>query len=103
MDNLKPGDHFYIPSWALGKKQRQRTRNILITRTKPKTRNILITKTKYVPILIVANPHLPEKTSQKEETKATIRCIPFDAENEKGKCILTGKPSNKRVLFAIAY
>jgi prolyl-tRNA synthetase len=39
----------------------------------------------------------------KEETKATIRCIPFDAETEKGKCILTGKPSERRVLFAIAY
>jgi prolyl-tRNA synthetase len=39
----------------------------------------------------------------KEETKATIRCIPFDAEIEKGKCIYSGKPSDKRVLFAIAY
>ncbi|HEX2921987.1 MAG TPA: proline--tRNA ligase [Bacteroidales bacterium] len=39
----------------------------------------------------------------KEETKATIRCIPFDAPEEKGKCILTGKPSNKRVLFARSY
>jgi len=39
----------------------------------------------------------------KEETKATIRCIPFDAEVEEGKCIYTGKPSEKRVLFAIAY
>jgi prolyl-tRNA synthetase len=39
----------------------------------------------------------------KEETKATIRCIPFDAPVEEGKCIRTGKPSNKRVLFARAY
>ncbi|MDE6483383.1 MAG: proline--tRNA ligase [Rikenellaceae bacterium] len=39
----------------------------------------------------------------KEETKATIRCIPLDAEPEEGKCILTGKPSHRRVLFAIAY
>jgi prolyl-tRNA synthetase len=39
----------------------------------------------------------------KEETKATIRCIPLDAEEEEGKCIYTGKPSGKRVLFAIAY
>jgi len=39
----------------------------------------------------------------KEETKATIRCLPFDAEVEKGKCIYSGKPSEKRVLFAIAY
>lgn len=39
----------------------------------------------------------------KEETKATIRCIPIDAKEEEGKCIYTGKPSNKRVLFAKAY
>ncbi|GAA5042215.1 proline--tRNA ligase [Marivirga lumbricoides] len=39
----------------------------------------------------------------KEETKATIRCIPLDAKEESGKCIYTGKPSNKRVLFAKAY
>lgn len=39
----------------------------------------------------------------KEETKATIRCIPLDAEVEIGKCIYSGKPSNKRVLFAKAY
>lgn len=39
----------------------------------------------------------------KNETKATIRCIPFDSPEEEGKCILTGKPSNKRVLFAKAY
>jgi len=39
----------------------------------------------------------------KEYTKATIRCIPNDAENEQGSCVLTGKPSTKRVLFAKAY
>ena len=39
----------------------------------------------------------------KELTKATIRCIPFDTENESGNCVLTGKPSNQRVLFAKAY
>ena len=39
----------------------------------------------------------------KEETKATIRCIPFDNPQEEGKCILTGKPSHQRVLFAISY
>ncbi|BDD06122.1 proline--tRNA ligase [Aureibacter tunicatorum] len=39
----------------------------------------------------------------KEKTKATIRCIPFDTPEEEGTCILTGKPSNKRVLFAKAY
>ncbi len=39
----------------------------------------------------------------KEETKATIRCVPLDAKEEAGVCIFTGKPSNKRVLFAKAY
>ncbi len=39
----------------------------------------------------------------KEQSKATIRCIPFDNPQEAGKCILTGKPSKERVLFARAY
>jgi prolyl-tRNA synthetase len=37
------------------------------------------------------------------ETKATIRCIPFDRKKEAGKCVLTGKPSEGRVVFAKAY
>ncbi len=39
----------------------------------------------------------------KEKAKATIRCIPLDNPQENGKCILTGKPSIQRVLFARAY
>ncbi len=39
----------------------------------------------------------------KELTKATIRCIPNEVEEEPGKCILTGKPSKYRVVFAKAY
>ncbi len=39
----------------------------------------------------------------KEQTKATIRCIPLDNKMESGSCILTGKPSTQRVLFAKAY
>jgi len=39
----------------------------------------------------------------KQETKATIRCIPFNSKEEKGKCVYSGKPSEKRVLFAKAY
>jgi len=39
----------------------------------------------------------------KEETKATIRCIPFDKKTEQGKCVYSGRPSNGRVLFAKAY
>ena len=39
----------------------------------------------------------------KEETKATIRCIPLEREHEKGACMVTGKPSAGRVVFARAY
>lgn len=39
----------------------------------------------------------------KDETKATIRCIPLNNKREAGKCILTGKPSSQRVIFARAY
>jgi prolyl-tRNA synthetase len=39
----------------------------------------------------------------KDETKATIRCIPLDGEEEVGKCMVTGKPSKQRVIFARAY
>ncbi len=39
----------------------------------------------------------------KEETKATIRCIPMDNPREQGRCIYSGKPSDQRVLFAVAY
>lgn len=46
-----------------------------------------------------------EETEEKikNETKATIRCIPLDSPIENGVCILTGKPSQRRVLFAKAY
>ena len=48
-------------------------------------------------------PETEEKI--KEETKATIRCIPVDSAVcvEEGKCIYSGKPSSQRVLFAISY
>ncbi len=39
----------------------------------------------------------------KEETKATIRCIPLDARPDPGKCIFSGRPSERRVVFAQAY
>ena len=50
----------------------------------------------------------PETEEQiKNDTKATIRCIPLDAlpghKQEEGKCMVTGKPSAGRVVFAIAY
>ena len=39
----------------------------------------------------------------KEETKATIRCIPLNNALESGMCVYSGKPSTQRVLFALAY
>ncbi len=39
----------------------------------------------------------------KEETKATIRCIPFEGDTTPGVCMVTGKPSERRVLFARSY
>lgn len=39
----------------------------------------------------------------KEETKATIRCIPLDGDATPGQCMVTGAPSNRRVIFARAY
>jgi prolyl-tRNA synthetase len=39
----------------------------------------------------------------KDETRATIRCIPFDSPDEEGKCIYSGRPSRRRVLFARSY
>ncbi len=46
-------------------------------------------------------PETEEKI--KSETKATIRCIPFEGDKTPGQCIYTGKPSTQRVIFAIAY
>ena len=46
-------------------------------------------------------PETEEKI--KEETKATIRCVPLNNKQEAGVCIYSGKPSNQRVLFARAY
>jgi len=46
-------------------------------------------------------PETEEKI--KEETKATIRCIPMDGDTTSGKCMVTGKPSQRRVIFARSY
>ncbi len=46
-------------------------------------------------------PETEEKI--KDETKATIRCIPFDQPEQAGVCVYSGKPSTKMVLFAKAY
>jgi prolyl-tRNA synthetase len=39
----------------------------------------------------------------KEQTKATVRCLPLNEPDEDGVCIVTGKPSTRRAWFARAY
>jgi len=63
--------------------------------------SVLDTKAGFVSAHWDGTPETEEKI--KEMTKATIRCIPLDNEQEAGVCILTGNPSVQRVLFARAY
>ena len=63
--------------------------------------NVLDSKTGFVAAHWDGTPETEEAI--KEKTKATIRCIPLNNPEEKGACILTGKPSTQRVLFARAY
>ncbi|MCB9262221.1 MAG: proline--tRNA ligase [Flavobacteriales bacterium] len=64
-------------------------------------KNVLENKTGFISAHWDGTGETEEKI--KQETKATIRCIPFDAKEEAGVCVYSGKPSNRRVLFAKAY
>jgi len=64
-------------------------------------KNVLESKTGFISAHWDGSAETEEKI--KEETKATIRCIPLDVKEEAGICIYSGKPSTKRVLFAKAY
>lgn len=63
--------------------------------------NILETKGGFISAHWDGTPETEELI--KTKSKATIRCIPLNNKQEEGKCILTGKPSKERVLFARAY
>ena len=63
--------------------------------------DLLDNKTGFIAAHWDGTPETEEKI--KEQTKATIRCIPLNNKLEDGKCILTGNPSTQRVLFARAY
>jgi prolyl-tRNA synthetase len=78
-------------------------RNDLITEvdTFEEFRKVLDEKTGFV--LAHWDGTIETEIAIKDETKATIRCIPLDAKEEQGKCIYSGKPSSRRVLFARAY
>ena len=64
-------------------------------------KELLDTKTGFIAAHWDGTPETEQKI--KEETKATIRCVPMDNKLEDGVCIYSGKPSKQRVLFARAY
>ena len=78
-------------------------RNTHITKvdTFEEFKNVLETKTGFVSAHWDGTTETEDKI--KELTKATIRCIPLNQEEEAGSCVFTGKPSKGRVLFAKAY
>ena len=64
-------------------------------------KDLLDTKAGFISAHWDGTPETEQKI--KEETKATIRCIPLDNKLEDGVCIYSGQPSIQRVLFARAY
>lgn len=64
-------------------------------------KELLDTKAGFIAAHWDGSPETEQKI--KEETKATIRCVPLDNKQEDGVCIYSGKPSTQRVLFARAY
>ena len=64
-------------------------------------KKVLEEKTGFILAHWDGTPETEEKI--KEETKATIRCIPLNNVQEAGVCVYSGKPSTQRVLFAKAY
>jgi prolyl-tRNA synthetase len=78
-----------------------RTKNTYYTDDWNEFKDIMINKGGFVYAHWDGSPETELKI--KEETKATIRCIPFESKEESGKCIYSGKPSKRRVLFAVAY
>jgi len=78
-----------------------RTNNTTEVNTYEEFKKVLAEKGGFVSAHWDGTPETEQKI--KEETKATIRCIPLDAKEEEGKCIYSGQPSKRRVLFAQAY
>ena len=64
-------------------------------------KELLETKTGFFLAHWDGTPETEEKIQS--ETKATIRCIPFEGDDEEGVCMVTGKPSKRRVVFAKSY
>src|ERR1035437_8811950 len=78
-----------------------RDENTRLADTWEEFNTILDTKAGFVLAHRDGTPETEQKI--KDETKATIRCIPLDNKLEEGKCIYSGKPSTQRVVFARAY
>lgn len=78
-----------------------RTENTTEVSSYEEFKNVLDSKGGFILAHWDGTPETEEKI--KNETKATIRCIPLDADNVAGKCMVTGKPSLRKVLFARAY
>ncbi len=78
-----------------------RDEHITAVNTWDEFKNILENKTGFISAHWDGSSETEQKI--KEETKATIRCIPLNNSHEEGKCVYTGKPSKQRVLFAKAY
>jgi prolyl-tRNA synthetase len=78
-----------------------RSRNTVAADSYQEFRDIIESKGGFVLAHWDGTRETEEKINQ--ETKATIRCLPLDGERIPGKCIVTGKPSSQRVLFAKSY
>jgi prolyl-tRNA synthetase len=78
-----------------------RNQNTIPVNTWEEFKEVITSKGGFVSAHWDGTPETEEKI--KDETKATIRCIPMNNTLEEGKCIYSGKPSRQRVLFAIAY
>jgi prolyl-tRNA synthetase len=78
-----------------------RDQNTIPVNTWEEFKDVIASKGGFVSAHWDGTPETEEKI--KDETKATIRCIPLGNAQEEGKCIYSGKPSKQRVLFAVAY
>ncbi len=90
-----------IQSNIYNKALKYRDEHITAVDTYDEFKKVLEEKGGFISVHWDGTPETEKKI--KEETKATIRCIPLDAKDEDGVCIYSGKPSKRRVLFAKAY
>ncbi len=90
-----------IQTYIFNKAQTFTNENIRIANSYDEFKSIINNKGGFVSAHWDGSNETEEKI--KKETKATIRCIPIDSQKEKGLCMISGKPSVQRVLFAKAY